>query len=38
MVGQRFSQLADAIPLDLLKKWDAGEVPAALEGMEPRGS
>jgi type VI secretion system protein ImpA len=26
MVGLRFSQLADAIPLDLLQKWDAGEI------------
>jgi len=28
MVGQRFAQVADAIPLDLLHKWDsAGETP-----------
>jgi type VI secretion system protein ImpA len=28
MVGKRFSQVADAIPLDLLQKWDsAGETP-----------
>ena len=28
MVGKRFAQVADAIPLDLLRKWDsAGEVP-----------
>jgi type VI secretion system protein ImpA len=28
MVGKRFSQVADAIPLDLLQKWDsAGEIP-----------
>lgn len=25
MVGLRFSQVADAIPLDLLRQWDAGE-------------
>jgi len=26
MVGKRFAQVADAIPLDLLQKWDsAGE-------------
>lgn len=28
MVGQRFSQVADAIPLELLQKWDASEVRA----------
>jgi len=28
MAGQRFAQVADAIPLDLLRKWDsAGETP-----------
>ncbi|MGJ7615121.1 MULTISPECIES: ImpA family type VI secretion system protein [unclassified Variovorax] len=28
MVGRRFSEVADAIPLDLVRKWDAaGEVP-----------
>lgn len=25
MVGQRFAQVADAIPLDLLRKWDAAD-------------